>query len=63
MLQILPIDFAELKEGNNPENLLNEFRQIVYSKEINNNIIKLIQIENEYYIYEFKKQYLNLVII
>ena len=39
MLQILPIDFAELKEGNNPENLLNEFRQIVYSKEINKKVI------------------------
>ena len=51
MLQRLPIALAQVKAGNNSENLLNEIRQIVYSlyqsKEITqkvyNNIIKLIQ--------------------
>ena len=48
MLQRLPIALAQIKAGNNSENLLNEISQIVYSlyqsKEINkkvcNNIIK-----------------------
>ena len=31
MLQRLPIAFAQIKAGNNSENLLNEIRQIVYS--------------------------------
>ena len=31
MLQRLPIALAQLKVGNNSENLLNEIRQIVYS--------------------------------
>ena len=31
MLQILPIALAQVKAGNNSENLLNEIRQIVYS--------------------------------
>ena len=31
MLQRLPIAFAQVKAGNNSENLLNEIRQIVYS--------------------------------
>ena len=52
MLQRLPIAFAQVKVGNNSENLLNEIRQIVYSlfqsKEITNkvynNIIKSTQI-------------------
>ena len=51
MLQRLPIALAQVKAGNNSENLLNEIRQIVYSlyqsKEIirkeYNNIIKSIQ--------------------
>ena len=51
MLQRLPIALAEVKAGNNSENLLKEMRQIVYSsyqsKEINkklyNNIIKSLQ--------------------
>ena len=30
-LQILPIALAQVKAGNNSENLLNEIRQIVYS--------------------------------
>ena len=48
MLQRLPIALAQVKAGNNSENVLNEIRQIVYSlyqsKEITkkayNNIIK-----------------------
>ena len=48
MLQRLPIAVAQVKAGNNSENLLNDIRQIVYSlyqsKEITkkayNNIIK-----------------------
>ena len=51
MLQKLPIALAQLKAGNNSENLLNEIRQIVYSlyqskaitKKLYNNIIKSIQ--------------------
>ena len=31
MLQRLPIDLAQVKAGNNSENLSNEIRQIVYS--------------------------------
>ena len=31
MLQRLPIAFAQVKAGNNSENLLNEIKQIVYS--------------------------------
>ena len=42
MLQRLPISLAQVKAGNNPENLLNEIRQIIYSqyqsKEINKNV-------------------------
>ena len=52
MPQRLPIALAQVKAGNNSENLLNEIRQNVYSlyqsKEITkneyNNIIKSIQI-------------------
>ena len=52
MLQRLPIPLAQVKAGNNSENLLNEIRQIVYllyqsrkiTKKIYNNIIKSIQI-------------------
>ena len=63
MLQRLPIAFAQVKAGNNSENLLNEIRQIVYSlyqskeiiKKVHNNTIKSIQIQNGYYIYELKK--------
>ena len=51
MLQRLPIALAQVKAGNNSENLLNKIRQIFYclyqSKEITekvyNNIIKSIQ--------------------
>ena len=51
MLQILPITLAEVKKDNNPESLLNEIRQIVYSlyqskqitKKVYNNIIKSIR--------------------
>ena len=31
VLQRLPIALAQIKAGNNPESLLNEIRQIVYS--------------------------------
>ena len=48
MLQRLPIALAQLKAGNNSENLLNEIRQIVYSlyqskeitKKVYNNLMK-----------------------
>ena len=51
MLQRLPIALAQVKAGNNSENLLNEIRQIVYSlyqakeitKKVYNNIIKPIK--------------------
>ena len=64
MLQRLPIALAQVKAGNNSENLLNEIRQIVYSlhqskeitKKVYNNIIKSIQIKNGHYIYELRKQ-------
>ena len=54
ILQRLPIALAQVKAGNNSENLLNEIRQIVYSlyqakettKKVYNNIIKSIQINN-----------------
>ena len=52
MLNRLPIALAQIKAGNNPESLLNEIRQIVYSlyrsKEITkkayNNIINSIKV-------------------
>ena len=46
MLQRLPIALAQVKEGKNSENLLNEIRQIVYSlyqsKEITKKVYKII---------------------
>ena len=62
MLQRLPIAIAQVKAGNNSENLLNEIRQIIYSlyqskeitKKVYNNLMKFIK--NGYYIYEFRKQ-------
>ena len=52
LLQRLPITLAQVKAGNNSENLLNEIKQIVYSlyqskeitKKVYNNIIKSIQL-------------------
>ena len=52
ILRRLPIALAQVKAGNNSENLLNEIRQIVYSlyqskqitKKVYNNIIKSIQL-------------------
>ena len=52
MLQRLPIALAQVKAGNNSENLLNEIRQIVYSlyrskqttKKVYNSIIKSINV-------------------
>ena len=62
MLQRLLIVLAQVKAGNNSESLLNEIGQIVYSlyqsKEITKkvyNIIKLIQVQSGYYIYELRK--------
>ena len=48
MLQRLPVAIAQVKAGNNSENLLNEIRQITYSlyrskeitKKVYNNLIK-----------------------
>ena len=53
ILQRLPIAPAQVKTGNNSENLLNEIKQIVYSlyqskeitKKVKNNIIKPMQIK------------------
>ena len=52
MLQRLPIALAQVKAGNNSENLLNEIRQIVYSlykskqitKKVYNSLIKSINV-------------------
>ena len=52
MLKRIPIALAQIKAGNNLESLLNEIRQIAYSlyrskkitKEVYNNIVKLIQV-------------------
>ena len=52
MLQRLPIALAQVKAGNDSENLLNEIRQIVYSlyqskqitKKVHNSIIKPINV-------------------
>ena len=51
MIQRLPIALAQVKAGNDSENLLNKIRQIVYclyqskeiTKKVYNNIIKSIQ--------------------
>ena len=51
MLQRLPIALAQVKAGNNSENLLNEIRQIIYSlyqskeitKKVYNNLIRSLQ--------------------
>ena len=73
MLQRLPIALAQIKAGNNSENLVNEIRQIVFSlyqsKEItkNSTATNLSQYneiafnyKNEYYNYELKKiKFLN----
>ena len=52
MLKRLPIALAQVKAGNNSENLINEIRQIVYflhqskeiTKKVYNNITKSIQL-------------------
>ena len=52
LLQRLPVALAQLKAGNNSENLLNKIRQIIYSlyqskeitKKVYNDIIKSIQL-------------------
>ena len=43
MLKRLPIALAQVKAGNNSENLLNEMRQIVYSLYLKRNHRKSIQ--------------------
>ena len=48
MLKRLPIAFAQVKAGNNSQNLLNEIRQIIYSlyhskeitKKVYNNLVE-----------------------
>ena len=66
LLQMLPIALAQVKAGNNSENVLNEIRKIAYSlyqsneitKKVYNNIIKSIQskiLYTGYYINEFRK--------
>ena len=48
MIQRLPMAFAQVKAGNNSENLLNEIRQIIFSlyqskeitKKVYNNLMK-----------------------
>ena len=42
MLQRLPIALAQVKAGNNSENLLNEIRQIVFSLNQSKEIIKKV---------------------
>ena len=42
MPQRLPIAFAQVKVGNNSENLLNEIRQIVYSLHQSKQITKKV---------------------
>ena len=42
MLQRLPIALAQLKAGNNSENLLNEIKQIVYSLHQSKGITKKV---------------------
>ena len=52
MLQSLPIALAKVKAGNTSENLLNEFKQIIYSlyrakeitKKVHNNIMNSIKL-------------------
>ena len=49
MLQRLTIALAQIKAGNNSENLLNEIRQIIYYLYQSKNI------KNGYHIYELGK--------
>ena len=52
MLQRLPIGFAQVKDGNTSENLLNQIREIKYSlyqakeitKKVYNNIMNSIKV-------------------
>ena len=63
MLQRLSIALAQVKAGNNSENLLNEIQHIIYSlyqsKEITKKSIQQLNeiiTKNGHYIYEFRKQ-------
>ena len=42
MIQRLPIALAQVKTGNNSQNLLNEIRKIIYSLHHANEIIKKV---------------------
>ena len=52
ILEILPIEFAQVKVGKTSENLLNEIRQVIYSlyqtkeitKKVYNNIVNSIKL-------------------
>ena len=54
MLQRLPLALAQVKAGNTTENLLNEFRQIIYSlywaneitKKVYNNVMNSVKFMN-----------------
>ena len=66
LLQRLPIALAQVKALTTSENLLNKFRQIIYSfhrekeitKKVDNNIINLISYKTEWvlYVFEFWKR-------
>lgn len=64
MVQQLPVALAQVKGRNTFKNLPNKIWQIVYSlhqakemsKKMFNNLIKLINLWNEYNIHEFRKQ-------
>ena len=62
MLSRLPISLAQLKEGNNSEELKNEISQLLYSlyqsKNLQNNFIKvwLILVKNGNNLYKHRKQ-------
>ena len=55
MLQRLPIALAQVKAGNNPESLLNEIRQIVYSYQ-SKQITKKLYNNNQIYSITYKDE-------
>ena len=56
MLQRLPIALAQVKAGNNPESLLNEIRQIVYSSYQSKQITKKLYNNNQIYSITYKDE-------
>ena len=60
MLQRLPIGLAQIKVGNNSENLLNEIRQIAYSLYQSKEITKKIYNHKVEYSIKYKKWILYL---